>query len=111
MKESKILDLENVIMGVSKITDTCEVLIGNLEIIEIEEGHIYEAKRMIKNGTYRTYARYNEKNILSATNYAIFKACKLGYIKDSEKLFYNEDFKKLSKMFVNYEEIGDEINE
>ena len=102
MKESKMLDLENVIMGVSKITDTCEALIGKLNIIEIEEGHIYEAKRMIKNGTYRTYARYNEKNILAATNYAILKAYNLGYITESEKLFYNEDLKEL---------IGDESNE
>lgn len=65
-----------------KFTDTGDVIIGNIKIIEIKKGHIYEAKRLIKNGTYRVYVRFNAKDMTEAIKYAFRKAYDFGYVLD-----------------------------
>lgn len=47
-----------------------ELIKGNLKVIEIKEGHIYECKKITKNGIYRTTGKFNAKNLEDAMQYA-----------------------------------------
>lgn len=47
-----------------------ELVKENLKVIEIKEGHIYECKKLTKNGVYRTTGNFNAKSLEEAMQYA-----------------------------------------
>lgn len=40
-----------------------ELVKGNLKVIEIVEGHIYEGKKLTKNNVWRKFTRFNDKSL------------------------------------------------
>lgn len=46
-----------------------ELVKGNLKVIEIKEGHVYEGKKQTKNGIWRKYSRFNDLSLESAMKY------------------------------------------
>lgn len=46
-----------------------ELVKGNLKVIEIKEGQIYEGKKLTRNGIWRKYSRFNCTSLENAMVY------------------------------------------
>lgn len=51
-----------------------ELVKENLKVIEIKEGHIYEGKKLTKNGVWRKFVRFNATDLENAMKYVELKA-------------------------------------
>lgn len=43
-----------------------ELVKGNIKVIEVKKGSIYEGKKLTKNGVWRKFTRFNDSSIESA---------------------------------------------
>lgn len=43
-----------------------EIIKGNIKVIEIKKGSIYEGKKLTKNGVWKKFTRFNDSSIKSA---------------------------------------------
>lgn len=43
-----------------------EMVKGNIKVIEVKKGSIYEGKKLTKNGVWRKFTRFNDSSIESA---------------------------------------------
>lgn len=43
-----------------------EMIKGNIKVIEIKKGSIYEGKKLTKNGVWKKFTRFNDTSIESA---------------------------------------------
>lgn len=42
---------------------------GNIQIVELEKGHIYQARKLNKAGRYVSFSRFNERSLEEAMEY------------------------------------------
>ena len=52
-----------------------ELIKGNLKVVEIKKGHVYEGKKINKNGIWRKFTRFNDVSLERAMKYAESKIC------------------------------------
>lgn len=43
-----------------------EMIKGNIKVIEVKKGSIYEGKKLTKNGVWKKFTRFNDTSIESA---------------------------------------------
>ena len=52
-----------------------ELIKENLKVVEIKKGHVYEGKKLTKNGIWRKFTRFNDVSLESAMQYVESKIC------------------------------------